>query len=141
MHDGRWGNVPTINGKFRPEFMVNPGERIRLRLINGANARIFSPHIEGLSADVIAVDGKPVTQIFPFKRFVLSPGNRIDLDITIPEHAGGKIFAVEDRFTRKAFQLVSIKVKQSKPVISPKFTPPTEASFIPAHNLRGIQFW
>jgi FtsP/CotA-like multicopper oxidase with cupredoxin domain len=61
MHDGRWGNVPTINGKFRPEYLVRPGERIRLRLINGANARIFSPRFEGLSADIIAVDGKPVT--------------------------------------------------------------------------------
>jgi len=70
MHDGRWGNVPTINGKFRPEFMVKPGERIRLRVINGANARIFSPHIEELPANVIAVDGRPVTQIFPLNRFV-----------------------------------------------------------------------
>jgi len=83
MHDGRWGNVPTINGKYQPEFLVKPGERIRLRLINGANARIFSPQLEGLSADVIAVDGKPVTQIFPLDRFVLSPGNRVDLDVRL----------------------------------------------------------
>jgi hypothetical protein len=68
MHDGRWGNAPTINGKFRPEYQIKPGERIRLRLINGANARIFSRHIQGLPADVIAIDGKPVTQIFPLKR-------------------------------------------------------------------------
>ena len=139
MHDGRWSNAPTINGKFRPEYQVKPGERIRLRLINGANARIFSPHIEGLLVDVIAVDGKPVTQIFPLKRVVLSPGNRIDLDITIPEHAGGKIFTVEDNFTRKPFQLASIKVKQSEPVNSPKFTPPTEASFIPAHMFKKVK--
>jgi FtsP/CotA-like multicopper oxidase with cupredoxin domain len=144
MHDGRWGNVPTINGKFRPEFTVKPGERIRLRLINGSNARIFSPHIEGLSADVIAVDGKPVTQIFPIDSFVLSPGNRIDLDIVISEHAGGKIFAVEDRFTREAFQLASIKVNQSKPVNSPKFSPPTEENFIPAQmfeNVKVAKIW
>jgi FtsP/CotA-like multicopper oxidase with cupredoxin domain len=139
MHDGRWGNVPTINGNFQPEFVVNTGERIRLRLINGANARIFSPHIEGLSANVIAVDGKPVTQIFPFKGFVLSPGNRIDLDITIPEHAAGKIFAVQDRFTRNAFQLASIKVKQSESVNSPKFTPPIEANFIPAQMFEKVK--
>jgi FtsP/CotA-like multicopper oxidase with cupredoxin domain len=47
--------VPTINGKFRPEFLVIPGERIRLRLINGANARIFSPQIEGL---IFAVENR-----------------------------------------------------------------------------------
>ncbi len=89
------------------------GERIPLRLINGANARIFSPHIEGLPANIMAVDGRPVTNFFALDRFVLSPGNRIDLDIRIPEQAGGKIFAVEDQFTRKAFQLASIKMNQS----------------------------
>jgi FtsP/CotA-like multicopper oxidase with cupredoxin domain len=139
MHDGRWGNVPTINGKFRPEFSVKPGERIRLRLINGANARIFSPHIEGLPANVIAVDGRPVTQIFPLKKFVLSPGNRIDLDITIPAEAGGKTYTVDDRFTRKQFLLASLKVIPSESVKPPDFTPPTEASFIPAQMFENVQ--
>jgi FtsP/CotA-like multicopper oxidase with cupredoxin domain len=73
MHDGRWGNAPTINGKFRPEYQAKAGERIRLRLINGANARVFSPHIDGLAANVIAVDGRPVTKLFVLDRFVLSP--------------------------------------------------------------------
>jgi len=139
MHDGRWGNAPTINGKFRPEYQAKPGERIRLRLINGANARIFSPHIEGLSASIIAVDGRPVTKFIALDRFVLSPGNRIDLDIKIPEQAGGKIFAVEDRFTRKAFELASIKVNQSDPINSPKFTPPTEEDFIPARMFEKVK--
>ena len=139
MHDGRWGNVPTINGEIRPEFQVKPGERIRLRMINGANARIFSPHIEGLSADVIAVDGRPVTQIFPLDGFVLSPGNRIDLDVRIPAQAGGKTFAVEDRFTSKAFQVASIKVTQSEPASTPKFNPPTLANFIPAQMFEKVK--
>ena len=139
MHDGRWGNAPTINGKIRPEYQAKPGERIRLRLINGANARIFSPHIEGLSANIIAVDGKPVTKFIALDRFVLSPGNRIDLDIRIPEQAGGTIFTVEDRFTRKAFELASIKVNQSDPINSPKFTPPTEATFIPAQMFEKVK--
>ena len=144
MHDGRWGNAPTINGNFRPEYQAKPGERIRLRLINGANARVFSPHIEGLSANIIAVDGRPVTKIFAFDRFVLSPGNRIDLDIRIPEQSGGKIFIVEDRFTRKAFELASIKVGQSEPIKSSKFIPPTEENFIPAQmfeKVKGEKTW
>ncbi len=139
MHDGRWGNVPTINAQFRPEFTVKPGERIRLRMINGANARIFSPHMDGLSANVIAVDGRPVTEIFPLDRFVLSPGNRIDLDITIPENAGGEIFAVEDRFTREAFQMASIKVNRLEPVNPPKFHPPTAKNFIPAQMFEKVK--
>ncbi len=139
MHDGRWGNVPTINGKFQPEFSVKPGERIRLRLINAANARIFSPHIEGLSADVIAVDGRPVTHIFPLDSFVLSPGNRIDLDITIPKQSGGKTFTVEDRFTRRPFLLAKINIEQSASAKTPEFLPPTEANFIPAALFDNVQ--
>ena len=139
MHDGRWGNVPTVNGKFRPEISVKPGERIRLRLINGANARIFSPLIDGLPADVIAVDGRPPTRIFPLNKFVMSPGNRIDLDIKIPQGAGGKTFTVEDRFTRKPFLLATLKVIPSEPVKTPEFTPPTEASFIPAQMFENVE--
>ena len=139
MHDGRWGNVPTINGKFRPEFRVKPGERIRLRLINGANARIFSPHLPGLSADVIAVDGRPVTQIFPLDRFVMSPGNRIDLDITIPQYSNGRSFTVEDRFTRKPFLLAKINVAQAKSTITPEFNPPTLPEFIPSKMFENVE--
>jgi FtsP/CotA-like multicopper oxidase with cupredoxin domain len=138
MHDGRWGNVATINGKNRPEYAVKPGERIRLRLINGANARIFSPQIEGLAAEVIAVDGKPVSKIFPFQSFVLSPGNRIDLDIRIPTQAAGKTFIVEDRFTRRALPLATIKVNHSEPVSPPEINPPTATGFIPAQIFENV---
>ena len=139
MHDGRWGNASTINGHFRPEFQAKPGERIRLRLINGANARVFSPHIEGLTANVIAVDGRPVTEIFALERFALSPGNRIELDIRIPAQAGGKIFTVEDRFSRKAFQLATIKVIQAEPVNTPDINPPTATGFIPAQTFVNVK--
>jgi len=138
MHDGRWGNVPTVNGKFRPVFPVKPGERIRLRLINGANARIFAPHIDGLAADVIAVDGRPVTQIFPLESFVLSPGNRIDLDVAIPADAAGKTYAVVDRFTRNAFQLAALNVIQSEPVETSDFIPPTLPGFIPPQMFENV---
>ena len=139
MHDGRWGNAPTINGKFRPVYEVKPGERIRLRLINGANARIYSPHLEGLAADVIAVDGRPVTEIFPLDRFVLSPGNRIDLDIRIPEQAAGKIFTVKDRFTRNAFELASIKVRQTEVVKPLEISHLTATDFIPARIFADVK--
>jgi FtsP/CotA-like multicopper oxidase with cupredoxin domain len=132
MHDGRWGNVPTVNGQYKPEFFVSPGERIRLRLINGANARIFSPRLVGLDADVIAVDGRPVSTVFPYDVFNLSPGNRIDLDITIPADAAGKTFQMTDTFTRKPFIITTIKVRNEAAVQTPVFRPPTAGDFIPA---------
>lgn len=144
MHDGRWGNVLTINGTHIPQFQVTPGERIRIRLINAANARVLSLSFPGLSAKVIAVDGRPVSKVFDYNGLALSPGNRIDLDITIPLHAGGKTFTVEDQFTRKKYPLAQLKVKNATPVETPDFKPVTANDFIPAkdfENMKAVKTW
>jgi len=132
MHDGRWGNVATVNGKWKPTYNAIPGERIRLRLINGANARVFLPVLEKLNANVIAVDGKPVTTIFPFNQFYLAPGNRIDLDITIPVDAAEETYILNDSFTRNTFPLATIKVKDEIPTKTPVLNIPTADNYIPA---------
>ncbi len=139
MHDGRWGNVPTVNGRVKPEFSVNPGERIRMRLINGANARVFRPELPDLPAQVIAVDGRPVTRLFPYQPFYLSPGNRIDLDITVPAGAAGKSFTIGDRFPRKPYPLATIRVSEEKVVKTPEFMPLTAADFIPEEIFRDVK--
>lgn len=138
MHDGRWGNVITVNGQVRPQISAAPGERIRLRLINGANARVFSVSLEGLSARIIAVDGRPVTKIFSFRNFVMSPGNRIDLDITVPATAAGKSFYLEDIITRKKIKLGKIQVDNVPQKTTPEFEPPTAERFIPANLFSQI---
>ena len=132
MHDGRWGNVPTVNAQYRPVFEAKPGERIRVRLINGSNARIFDPFLGGLQADVIAVDGRPVSRIFTYGGFYLSPGNRIDLDVIIPADAGGTKYIIEDRFGRNPFVLATINVADRKPLKTPVLSPATAKRFIPA---------
>jgi len=138
MHDGRWGNAITVNGQVKPEIKVSPGERIRLRIINGANARIFSHKIDGLEAKVIAVDGRPVSTEFLYDNFILSPGNRVDLDITIPNGANGKTFLIEDQFTRRPFILGSIVVEDTPSVSPPEFNPPTSKDFISADIFESI---
>src|SRR3546814_4138251 len=44
---GRIGNTVTITGRLPDTFPVRAGERLRLRLINAANARIFGLEFEG----------------------------------------------------------------------------------------------
>ena len=73
MHDGRWGNVVTVNGQWKPDYLVSPGERIRLRLINGANARVFLPTFDNLDIKVIAVDGRPYPLFFLIEHFIYLP--------------------------------------------------------------------
>lgn len=132
MHDGRWGNAVTVNGRTQPEIPVKPGERIRLRMIDGANARLFAPAMDGLTARIIAVDGRPVSSVFALDRFLLSPGNRVDLDISIPADAAGKSFTLEDRLTREPIVLGRIVVDDVPSVDTPSFEPPTAKDFIPA---------
>ena len=75
-HNGRVGNTVTINGRVRDTFAVRSGERIRLRLINGANARIFGLSFAGHRPRVIALDGQPVEPHEPSDgRIVLAPGD------------------------------------------------------------------
>ena len=61
-HGGRLGNWLTVNGQSHPTIDVPKNARIRLRLINAANARIFGLNIPA-SAFLIAEDGYPTPPI------------------------------------------------------------------------------
>ena len=110
-HDGRWGNVITVNSATEETLSVRPGERIRLRLVNVSNGRVYALHFGGLPAFGIAVDGMYAKEAFNADGFVLSPGNRLDVDITIPDDADGRVFRVEDRFTRYTNTLGTVVVE------------------------------
>jgi FtsP/CotA-like multicopper oxidase with cupredoxin domain len=124
-HDGRWGNVVTVNGRVRPRLDVRPGERIRLRLLNVSNGRIYAPDFAGLNASVIAVDGLYAAKPFDPAGFELSPGNRVDLDIVIAPDATGQRVVVTDRFTRRPNVLAEIVVS-GEPVQTPNFDSPAD---------------
>jgi FtsP/CotA-like multicopper oxidase with cupredoxin domain len=79
-HAGRIGNTPTVNGRLRETFALRAGERIRFRLINAANGRIFGLEFTGHRSKVVALDGHPVEPHDPADgRVVLGPGQRVDL--------------------------------------------------------------
>ncbi len=128
-HDGRWGNLQTVNGRHQPVIPVTPGERIRLRLVNVANGRVFSPAFPDLSPQIFAVDGMLAAQPFPLNNFLLSPGNRIDLDITIPNTYAGKKLEIINTFSRKPTRLAILQVAKNAPVETPQFKPPQAKHF------------
>jgi FtsP/CotA-like multicopper oxidase with cupredoxin domain len=125
-HDGRWGNVVTVNGHTREQLVVKAGERIRLRLLNVANGRVFRPDFTGLDARVIAVDGMYASRPLDPAGFELAPGNRLDLDITIPATRRGQRVEVVDRFTRQVIPLAEIVVADAV-VATPEFASPAQA--------------
>ncbi len=131
MHDGRWGNIITVNGKLNHELVVAPGERIRLRLVNTSNARAYAPNFAGLDAKVIAVDGMYTQAPLDPAGFVLAPGNRLDLDIRFNPEQAGELYAVVDQFSsRRNYQLASIRV-DGQAVKTPDFASPATAK-VPA---------
>src|SRR3546814_4729774 len=95
---GRIGNTVTVNGRVPETFAVRSGERIRLRLINAANARIFALEFEGHAPVVIALDGQPVEPHAPEGgRVVLGPAMRADLILDMTGAPSGR-FQVVDNF-------------------------------------------
>lgn len=122
-HNGRWGDTVTVNGSTGTALTAQPGERIRLRLINASNGRIYAPRFGALDASVTAVDGLPARQALPADGFVIAPGNRIDVDLTIPDQPG--TYPVVDDFTGDIFDLATINVA-GELVATPDFAPPLD---------------
>jgi len=97
-HNGRVGNTVTINGHVPDTFAVQQGERIRLRLINAANARIFGLDFQDHEPVVIALDGQPVAPHAPDGGLVvLGPAMRVDVVLDMAGEPGSRS-AIVDRF-------------------------------------------
>jgi FtsP/CotA-like multicopper oxidase with cupredoxin domain len=89
---GRLGNTLLVNGREGPESLrVRPGSRLRLRVLNAANARSFVFKSEGLKLAVLAVDGQPIEPFSPARGDIsLVPGGRIDVALDVPRETGAK---------------------------------------------------
>jgi len=86
---GRIGNTVTINGRVPEPMSVQPGERLRLRVINAAMARIVGLHFAEHRPVVVAFDGQPCTPHAPENgRLVLGPAMRADVIIDMMGQPG-----------------------------------------------------
>jgi len=97
---GRLGNVLALNGRQAGRdrrLAVRSGERIRLRLLNAATARIFLLDFRGQQPVVVSYDGQAVEpHPLPQGLLLLGPGMRTDLVLDC-EGAPGDAFPVIDR--------------------------------------------
>lgn len=80
-HGGRLGNWFTVNGQSRPRLAAPAGKRLRLRLINCANARIMNLQFKGAEPYIVALDGQPLktARALGPDPLQLGPGGRADL--------------------------------------------------------------
>ena len=81
-HAGRLGQRITVNGVEQPTHALQVGQRIRLRLINASNARIYQLALDGLPGWLIARDGVPAESSIAWDGpMLLGPGMRADMVI------------------------------------------------------------
>ncbi len=140
-HNGRVGNTVSVNGRVIEDFAVRRGERVRLRLINAANARIFGLEFAGHDPQIIALDGQPVSPHSPSDgRVVLGPAMRADLVIDMmgkPEER----FTVTDTFYRGLhFRLLDL-VYRTDPVRDRELESPVElaSNTMPEPDVGGAE--
>lgn len=81
-HAGRLGNyaraLPSVS-------TVRKGDRLRLRLINVATARVFPVMLSGAIGKVVALDGMPLPTPQDINQIVLAPAQRVDLIVDVSD--------------------------------------------------------
>jgi FtsP/CotA-like multicopper oxidase with cupredoxin domain len=83
-YDAYLANDRTLDD---PEIVsVEPGGRVRVRIINGATATAFTIDLGELEGELIAVDGQDVEPI-KGSRFPMTMGQRIDVRVQLPREA------------------------------------------------------
>jgi len=116
-HAGRLGNTVTINGRVPERFAVQAGERLRLRLINAANARVFGLAFGDLAPTVVTLDGQPLEpHPPPAGRVVLGPGMRADLILDIAAPTGATLPVTDTFYARGRYKLVDMAVEGTRRV-------------------------
>ena len=123
-HAGRLGNYVTTNGKYNLAKSVGRNERLRLRLINASNARIFQLALDGLEGWIVAFDGMPLSQPSPVQdTFVLAPAQRIDLivDVTADVGSAGHVVQLDrnESFSQVAFEVMGESTRARRPAPLP----------------------
>jgi len=131
-HDGRIGNLITTNGRFDLSIPVARHSRMRLRLINASNARIFPLQLAGLRGWTVALDGMPLAAPEPLEDVLdLAPAQRADLIVDVTAEAGETAHLVRlDNDDRPAAQVafpVSGSTAQT-PRAAPMALPPNSVS-------------
>jgi FtsP/CotA-like multicopper oxidase with cupredoxin domain len=107
-HAGRLGNTALVNGRVPESFALDAGERIRLRLVNAASARIFRLNFAGHSPQAIALDGHPVAPHLVSGGLRLGPGMRADLLLEASGEPGRRYVVSDDFFPRRAYRLLEL---------------------------------
>ncbi len=130
---GRVGNWVTLNGTAPADQPVQAGERIRLRLVNGALARMMALRFEGHRPVVVAVDGQPCDPHEPESgRLLLGPAMRLDVILDMQGDPGKRYRVVDDFYDGLAYTLTTLAYGERPPL---RTQPPDASLRLPPNPL------
>ena len=98
--DGNLDSTLTVNGVINPYLEV-PSGLIRLRLLNGSQARIYQLSVEGSTMTKIASDGGYLASPVPLQQTTLAPGDREEIIVAV----GDSPVALVDEDLGRALEL------------------------------------
>lgn len=128
---GRVGNTVTINGAVSEQVSVRAGERIRLRLVNAALARIMALRFEGHRPVIVAIDGQPCEPHEPPEgRLLLGPAMRVDVVLDMQGEPGRRYRVIDDFYQDLSYWLTHLAYDEMPPIRS---HPPDAVLALP-HN-------
>jgi FtsP/CotA-like multicopper oxidase with cupredoxin domain len=139
---GRVGNTVTINGRVPKDFSVRSGERIRLRLINGAPARIFGLDFRKHRPIVIALDGQPIEPHVPEgNRVVLGPAMRADIILDMTGEPGSTAPVIDSFYDDLTYKLVDLSYSNDPRLRTQPLGPPAKLppNTMPAPDIETAQ--
>ena len=87
------------------EYLFRPGERVRLRIINGSAQTFFNVRIPGLPMSVVATDGQPVR---PVEVDELQIGTAETYDVIIEPGAAAAYSIVAESMERSGMALATL---------------------------------
>ncbi len=79
---GKLYSTLTVNGTINP-FVDVPEGLVRLRLLNGSQARIYNLSVEGADMSMIASDGGYLASPVALRQLVLAPGDRAEIVVNV----------------------------------------------------------
>jgi len=93
---GYRGNEILVNGAIRPEASV-PAGLVRLRLLNGSNARIYHFHFEdGRQFTQVGTDGGLLSVPVGMKSLTLAPAERAEIIVDFSDGAAVRLLSGAD---------------------------------------------
>lgn len=109
-HAGRIGNHITINGLPPGPLRLRPGERVRLRLLNAANARNFALEFGGHRPWLVALDGQPhePVRLDAGEPIVLGPAMRADLVLDGDGDPDARHVVVDTFYRDREYELTTL---------------------------------